>query len=508
MPHPYLVPSTGANQRASGGSELETYFSEHFGVDKEVLDQYGAFDISLLRDLPLFVDPFLLFYSEKPEYQQLHANVIRYLRNLRELTRHELSDATIDHLFCFHEVRQNWFGFSFMGNAGHGLGRAFAIALNRNLRHLFPDFGSETITRGTHLEKLTLVKSGIGRDMVSDFTTNLIKGYLLEFTQAFATEHLDSSKVERHSVTRAVFDYERGYWTHASYWLPTIGSEFVLLTPRDILTKDETWISRPDFLADLRTVPEAMLNDLLRQRLEEFLIEAFADIPQNRTPSIKDFNRVIDRFIETSPEVLDYYIKSKEDSGADAVRSSMERVDASDKLYVTQLRPLIGFLRDSDFYSLRPDSATEARQRLEYLKHVIEDRGGWRLFYLDHKPIGQEENLKICYSLAWFGAYSDLSREVNDGLGAADFKASQGSMDKSIVEFKLASNSGLRKNLQRQVPAYQKASEARTGLTAIQCYDEQEIKKVKDLLAELGLANDPDIYLIDASPKTSASRLG
>jgi hypothetical protein len=40
--------------------EIQLYFSDHFGVTREQVERYGAFDISLVADLPLFVDPFLL----------------------------------------------------------------------------------------------------------------------------------------------------------------------------------------------------------------------------------------------------------------------------------------------------------------------------------------------------------------------------------------------------------------------------------------------------------------
>jgi hypothetical protein len=36
----------------------------------------------LLADLPLFVDPFLLFNSRKPKYRALHDPIIKYLRFL------------------------------------------------------------------------------------------------------------------------------------------------------------------------------------------------------------------------------------------------------------------------------------------------------------------------------------------------------------------------------------------------------------------------------------------
>ena len=56
---------------------MDLYFSQHFGVEPGILEQYGAFNISVVSDLPLFVDPFLLFNSRKDAYQQLHEGILR-----------------------------------------------------------------------------------------------------------------------------------------------------------------------------------------------------------------------------------------------------------------------------------------------------------------------------------------------------------------------------------------------------------------------------------------------
>jgi len=48
------------------------YFCDYFNIEPDILDEYGAFNISLITDLPLFIDPFLLYGSEDPKYQQLH----------------------------------------------------------------------------------------------------------------------------------------------------------------------------------------------------------------------------------------------------------------------------------------------------------------------------------------------------------------------------------------------------------------------------------------------------
>ena len=40
--------------------KIELYFSDYYGVGESVLEEYGAFNVSVVSDLPLFIDPFLL----------------------------------------------------------------------------------------------------------------------------------------------------------------------------------------------------------------------------------------------------------------------------------------------------------------------------------------------------------------------------------------------------------------------------------------------------------------
>ena len=107
-----------------------------------MLEEYGAFNISLINDLPLFVDPFLLFHSSDPEHQELHAAMIGYLRFLKEKAVAGTLDEVLENWFTFREIKENWLGYSKEGNRGSGLGMDFARALSRNLATVFSDFGS------------------------------------------------------------------------------------------------------------------------------------------------------------------------------------------------------------------------------------------------------------------------------------------------------------------------------------------------------------------------------
>ena len=114
---------------------MATFFNEYFGIDAETLDSYGALNISIVNDLPLFIDPFLLFNSEKDDYRALHDAMIDYLVFLRDRSaKGPVSDALLSSWYCFGEVKQNWLGFSISGNGGTGLGMDFARALHVRLR--------------------------------------------------------------------------------------------------------------------------------------------------------------------------------------------------------------------------------------------------------------------------------------------------------------------------------------------------------------------------------------
>src|ERR1044072_7552729 len=96
---------------------IKTHFSDYFGVLPELLEEYGAFNISLINDLPLFIDPFLLFNSRRQAYRDLHDQMIQYLQFLKNKSAAgALSTGLVHAWYRFPEVRQNWLGFSRRGN--------------------------------------------------------------------------------------------------------------------------------------------------------------------------------------------------------------------------------------------------------------------------------------------------------------------------------------------------------------------------------------------------------
>lgn len=475
---------------------MKIYFSDFFRVDESVLERYGAFNISLLADLPLFVDPFLLFNSKKPLYRDLHERMIEYLRFLKEKSVDDpnLDPSLINAWYMFPEVQQNWLGFAARSNRGHGLGTAFAEALHGSLGKLFGSFGAENVTRGSHLEKLCLIRDKVGRDSISDFTNNLIHEFLLDYTQTFALQHISPPLRRRVSVRKVRFNYGTETWETDTYELPWYLNDYVLLTPKNILTKHETWINRADLIDSFSILPEALPNKQLRSQIDNYFKKMLPNVPRRA-----DEREAAFRTIKEFPQLIDFYIKHKEDTGDEAESIARRRVSISQQLYLEHFRELSELLhRETGFYDNPGRTYAEAHERVMFLKDVIENKGGHRIFYLRGQPLEREEDLHILYRMTWFATPSDVTREANDGRGPADFKVSRGSADKTLVEFKLAKNSQLERNLEKQAEIYAKASDAKHTIKAILYFDTAQKRRVEAVLKRLKLIGNKNIVLIDA----------
>lgn len=301
------------------------------------------------------------------------------------------------------------------------------------------------------IEKLCLFSDGVGRDNISDFTTNLIKGYLLDFTQAFAREHLVAAQRRVVPVEKTRFNYSTETWETRRYELPFVEGDYVILTPVDMLTKDDIWINRTDLVRGYHDIVAAIPNAQLRAELSNYFERC---LPQN--PKKRDEERAAIQVLHQFPEFLEYYVRWKEDHGDEAEALSEERVRSSKQLYMEKVRELATILA----------------------------------------------------SHTGFNTPSDVNREVNNGRGPVDYTVSRGRQDKTLVEFKLASNTSLRKNLENQAEIYQKASHAQHALQVIVFFTREERQRVEAILDDLGLRSHPNVMLIDARPdnKPSASK--
>ncbi len=496
-------------------------FADFFKVSATALKKYGAFNTSLVSDVPLFVDPFLLFNSEKEQYKILHAEIIKYLVFLKNKTDSldgNLPQGLIDNLYRFPEVEQNWFGYSVLGNKGRGLGKKFAISLNESFGKVLNNFGNEKITEGIHLEKITLVHDGVGKDNISDFTTNLIKGFLLEYTQAFTHKNIDPSLTKIVKVKKAKFNYDTETWMSMEYTLPHYVDDYVLLTPIDLLTKNDIWINRKDLFDEFEKIPTAITNSELRAQINNYfqklLVQARRKDKNGKfakeEPTRAEKDKAAFQTIKEFPVLIDYYVKQKEDKGDIAVELSLKKTEDLQEYYIDKFKNIITRLIENGFYNQKNDTYEESLSRVISFKKCIENNDIYKDLYDKDGCPRTEDDVQRLFYLVWYGTVSDVNRESANGRGAVDYSVSRGNKDKTLIEFKLAKSSQLKKNLQNQLEIYKKVNSTEKSIWVIVYFTSEEHERAKVILEELKLNGKENIILIDARKdnKPTASKAG
>ena len=476
-------------------------FSDYFGTDDtpivKALEEYGAFNISLLSDLSLFIDPFLLFNSTTEKYQELHLDIIHYLAFLRDKSvSGTVTPGLRDAWYLFSEVKQTWLGFTVGSNRGRGLGPDFARALDANLVRLFSAEEAEPITLGNHLEKLCLLGAGVGKDSISDFTTNLICGYLAEYTQDFARTHLAPSQCRTFHVGKARFNYETEVWEDLPFYLPRIRvnfpkpkDDYVLLVPRNLLTRDDTWINQEDLINSFEELRDANTNEALRDSISNYL---FKRLP--KAPKRIEYRKAVQETIREFPILIDYYIRLKEATGDQAVASSDAKVEYAKSLFLENFTRLATLIFDkSRFYEYSFDTLKGSIDRAMCLKYVIESEGGYQFLYNDKgRALTSEDELAIAHQFIWFNTPQD------------DEETKPVDPRKAVrVHFKLATNSNLHTFFDKRNKAAIKNKDENSGtpkenIIIVFYFSESEKERVQGYISQLS-EEIGHITLINAS---------
>jgi hypothetical protein len=193
-------------------------------------------------DVPVGIDPFLLFKSRDPEFRILHDKIINVFRSGIDCIKagHGEDARTI---FQFPEVAEIGLGYTRQGKKGSGVGNFLSSLILNTLRD-----SPMMLDRGVrHIEELQLISMGIGPDRVSDIAASLIKSYLIEYTQKQCATW--SILLTRGVPVKHFFDYDTWGWMDGYFDLPIspIDGSAILLVPRRIV-RALPWINYDDFV--------------------------------------------------------------------------------------------------------------------------------------------------------------------------------------------------------------------------------------------------------------------
>jgi hypothetical protein len=192
-------------------------------------------------DIPLGIDPFLLFKSRDTELASLHAQVINAFNHGISLLRSGNIDVARS-LYNFPEVAEIGLGYTRKSKHGSGVGEYLSELIIETLAN-----SPALLERGIHhIEEMQLVSVGIGPDRVSDIAANLIKGFLIQYTQKQC--RLWGIPITQGVPIPHVYDTSIDSWCDGYYDLPIspLDGTPILLVPRRIV-RALPWINYDDF---------------------------------------------------------------------------------------------------------------------------------------------------------------------------------------------------------------------------------------------------------------------
>ena len=193
-------------------------------------------------DVPLCIDPFLLFKSRDPAFSAMHDTILNVFNSaISALRGGNLSDA--QYLFDFPEVFEIGLGYTAHGKRGSGLGSYLSRLIIETLND-----SPALMDRGVrHVEEMQLVSVGIAADRTSDIAANIIKRFLIDYTQRQSV--LWNLPLTIDVPVNHIFDPERFEWydDYADLPVSPVDNSPIILVPRRIV-RSLPWINYDDYL--------------------------------------------------------------------------------------------------------------------------------------------------------------------------------------------------------------------------------------------------------------------
>lgn len=218
----------------------------NYKPQQPLLQGISQFDVDFVIprvgvDVPLGIDPFLLFKSRAPIFSALHDTILTVFNTaIAALQEGTLSDA--QYLFDFPEVSEIGLGYTAQSKRGSGLGNYLSRLIIETLQD-----SPALVERGVrHIEEMQLVSVGIAADRTSDIAANIIKQFLIDYTQK--QSDLWNLPLRSGVPVNHIFDPERFEWYDDYVDLPVspIDNSPIILVPRRIV-RALPWINYDDY---------------------------------------------------------------------------------------------------------------------------------------------------------------------------------------------------------------------------------------------------------------------
>ena len=163
------------------------------------------------EDIPLYIDPFLLWKSPSQQDYSLHNSVVNSFNHTGSEYLKGNEDNAIQTLIDASECDEIG-----LGDSKEKKGRRIGESLAREILNLFKNIPQVNKSGFTHFEEIQLFVNNIGRDRISDFTANFIKSFLIDFS----IDQCNKLQIPTEKTSVVVYDYKTHRFIYEEVSLP------------------------------------------------------------------------------------------------------------------------------------------------------------------------------------------------------------------------------------------------------------------------------------------------
>ena len=466
-------------------------YSDYFGLKRSAFLDAGVFNGVVGEDVGVHVNPLMLQNCEEPEFKGAYAEFLSYFTSIIALSKKVISDPNPNRYFNqlmarfnFKEIPNTGLGYTRKGRRGNGI----SGSLSRQLAQTAVEVVRDGIEDPIFFTLMPLFQEGIGADRFSDMTISILKERFYNYSLR---------KAEELGLPTALFPVENGI---KRVKLPYCDKKSIILVPDSILS------SLP-ITSDPSDIGNASgYNSSLRKAISEAIGVTLSDF-EKMTKQAKKEELCADK--EKLAELLSLI----------AVARFLPYDFSRDSRWV--YLPIYVKENYPELFPLISLQFTEQNLMdivlllCKRFKELIENNRMSKLLYGEdgrHCHESFVQRLFFCVVDIYCDLNNiDVNRESDPGCGELDFKFSQGSRKKVIVEIKLSSSSQLEHGFTRQLPIYMDTEKTQNGIFMVLRMSEKDDKKIESVKAEHDAISEgrlkPELIIIDAVPHESASKI-
>jgi hypothetical protein len=291
-------------------------FSQAFKLGK-VQAELDFVDVVLEKDNPLFLDPFAISQHPDRWSHECHELLGAFFQAIVDHIRAGRKQEAIALLSRLREPNETRLGYSSDRPRGSGIGTMQAEEIYAALA------GSTAVKTGfvSSLEECELMVEGIGRDRISDLTTNIIRAKLADYTRDQCALH--NVPVQSVPVGNC-FDPIATAWVARYAELPVWDDRQILLVPKAVARWDPAYDHQSYYRHQVLNLLQAealSANTSLVQTLKNGKRVVYKKDIAAEFPLTKEF---LYEFSRDHPDVLRDYREALEDAERDPARTKLD----------------------------------------------------------------------------------------------------------------------------------------------------------------------------------------